>query len=303
MFPHMSHDPLPGDLYFAYGSNLDLLALTNWCLQAGFAEPAVDVLGPAWLPDRRLAFTRWSAGWQGGVADVVPAPGCVAPGLLLRVRDAETWQALDAKEGVPFAYERLRWTALGDRGQSWPIWTYVVSQPRPFVEPAPAYVDLLQAGRASWGLPCQDLQAAVTGQDAALRPSLFVYGTLRRGQRNAGLLGEVRSVPGAVPGQLWHVSSDPPYPYPAMTLDVDGPSDVVYGEVVQAPAHRWQELDDLEGFSGFAHESGHLYRRVLWPLAPQAKEDPPGLCFVYAMDRPPPGPRIKTGDWLLQRAA
>jgi hypothetical protein len=41
----------------------------------------------------------------------------------------------------------------------------------------------------------------------------------------------------------------------------------------------------------------------LWPLAPQAKEDPPGLCFVYAMDRPPPGPRIKTGDWLLQRAA
>jgi hypothetical protein len=42
MFPHMSHTPLPGDLYFAYGSNLDLLALTTWCLQAGFAEPAFD---------------------------------------------------------------------------------------------------------------------------------------------------------------------------------------------------------------------------------------------------------------------
>lgn len=302
MFPHMSHDPQAGDLYFAYGSNLDLQRLTVWCLDAGFGEPSLDVIGPAWLPDRRLAFTRFSPGWHGGVADAVAAPGCVLQGLLLRVRDEETWRALDAKEGVPSAYQRLAWTALLPDGRSLPVWTYVVAEPVAFVPPAPDYLQVLRRGRAAWQLALDELEAAATNQPQPLRPPLFVYGTLRRGERNAGLLGIVSRRAAVMAGQLWHVACDPPYPYPAMTLCGPRSDDRVRGELVDPAAERWTDLDDLEGFSGFSRDDGHLYRRLLLP----ARELPGGqsqLCFVYAMDQAPSGPRIASGDWQHRAAA
>ena len=56
---------LTGVLLFAYGSNL----------AAEEVAPGARFLGPAVLPDYRLALTRRSIRWGGGVVDVVPAPG------------------------------------------------------------------------------------------------------------------------------------------------------------------------------------------------------------------------------------
>lgn len=292
----------PDDLYFAYGSNLDLQRLTVWCLDNGFGEPAVDVLGPAYLADYQLGFTRFSHSWAGGVADAVEAQGAVLPGLVLRVRDAATWAALDAKEGAPHAYRQVAGAALTPDGGWRTVWTYRVCAPVPFVAPGPAYLQVVERGRRAWGLTLDDLHAAAVGTPAPLRPPLFVYGTLRRGEPNAALLGEVEHRPAVCAGRLWQVQPRPPHRYPAATIEPLHPADQLAGELVHPDPVRWQTLDHLEGFGGFGHEHGHLYRRMLWTARP-APNLPPQLCWIYAMPEPPAGPRIPSGDWLAANAS
>jgi len=297
----MSPTAQPGDLYFAYGSNLDLLRLTVWCIEAGLDEPALDVLGPAYLADHQLVFSRFSSSWGGGVADVQPTPGAVVPGLLLRVRDAATWQALDAKEGAPTVYRQVAAAALTADGGWQSVWTYRVCAPEAFVAPSAAYLQVVERGRQAWGMVLDDLRAAATGVLAPLRPPLFVYGTLRHGQPNAGLLGQVEHRLATAAGRLWHVRPQPPYPYPGATIEPLQPADQLVGELVQPNLDRWPELDALEGFFGFERPTGHLYRRLLWTARPQ----PAGqaqLCWIYAMPEAPGGPRIASGDWLVQKA-
>lgn len=86
---------------------------------------------------------------------------------------------------------------------------------------------------------------------------VFVYGTLKRGERNFPLAeqaGLVRVVSGYVEGfALFHLlaNSQRPYAYPAM---VPGEGRV-YGEVLFLPAEGLKLLDELE-------EEGIEYRRA-----------------------------------------
>ncbi|WP_243090676.1 gamma-glutamylcyclotransferase family protein [Thermus neutrinimicus] len=115
---------------------------------------------------------------------------------------------------------------------------------------------------------------------------VFVYGTLKRGERNYPLVESrvVKVLPGYVEGfQLFHLAEGPsrPYPYPGM---VPGEGRV-YGEVLFVPEEVLALLDELE-------EEGVEYRRVR--VLVETGEGPlPAWTYVYQGD-------LEGAVWLPQ---
>jgi gamma-glutamylcyclotransferase (GGCT)/AIG2-like uncharacterized protein YtfP len=140
---------MTGVKYFAYGSNMSANAMAAAC-------PAHRFLGPACLPDHRLAFTRRSIRTGTGVADVVPARGSEVWGALYEIPQ-DGFQALDRKEGAGWAYDKATVTvrkAAGDEEVLLEAVTYSVAQKEPAeVAPAAEYVKQLIAGAKARGVP------------------------------------------------------------------------------------------------------------------------------------------------------
>lgn len=131
--------------------------------------------------------------------------------------------------------------------------------------------------------------------------SVFVYGTLRRGQPNAYLLGGgVLVGRGLAAGRLYDLSTFPGAimdpPYGGGRVD---PSDRIVGEVYDVTPATLVALDRLEGYDP-EHEMGshYLRRRVDITLTV-----PRGTCqaWIYIYNRPVAGrPLIESGDWLAR---
>ncbi len=84
--------------YFAYGSNLNARAVSEWCRHYGHKPPALKGGKPAVLDNYRLCFPIFSEYWGGGIADVVYDPGKYVAGALFNLTDAEM-KVLDQKVG------------------------------------------------------------------------------------------------------------------------------------------------------------------------------------------------------------
>jgi gamma-glutamylcyclotransferase len=118
--------------------------LGAWC-------PSHRALGPAELPDHRLAFLRRSIRWGAGVVDVVPAPGRSVWGVLYELPLG--LDELDAKEGAGWAYRRSEVEVRLD-GSTLTAAAYEVMEKEPAeVPPRPDYVELLVTGAREHGLP------------------------------------------------------------------------------------------------------------------------------------------------------
>ncbi len=145
---------------------------------------------------------------------------------------------------------------------------------------------------------------------------LAVYGTLRRGCRNATLLAGARLVAqGAVAGTLHEVGSplgDRAYSYPLLVLPVPpagpdehlparpGPPAQVRVEVYRVLEDRMlAALDALEAYDP-EDPAGSEYVRVVVPLL-DAGPDAPGQVQVYVHAGSPDsrGAVLAGGDWYL----
>lgn len=137
-------------LLFSYGSNLAVDEMDRWCPGARFVEPAR-------LDGYRLAFTRRSIRWRGGVADIVPAAEAHVWGAAYEVEQADL-VALDAKEGAGAAYRRCGVeVAIGGRVVA--AQAYEVIDKAAHVAPPPAYLRLLVRGARERGLPAEWVSA------------------------------------------------------------------------------------------------------------------------------------------------
>ena len=289
-------------LYFGYGSNLCEADLARYCRERELQPIRLERVGPAFLPDRKLAFTHRSTSRGGGVLDVPPARGEAVAGVLFCVSSDPSIATLDRKEGEGHVYRRFESVVLTEDGAEEPAVAYEVAPAcrEPFVAPAPSYLDVVRRGYEEHGLDLATLEAAAAGRSSS-GPVLgvFVYGTLRRGEerhpallRHAATGGEAA----ATAGTLLDLG-----PYPG--LIVDGPEASVAGELYSAadPDALFAELDAIETFRGFG-VPGSLYRRAI--VRVRRAHLGSTLAWTYVYTGPRNGARvIASGDWLDSRRA
>lgn len=123
--------------YFAYGSCMSTRDLSR--------TTKAEFISAGTLFDYKLAFTRYSVGRKGGVADVVESAGDFVEGVIFKVKDLK---ALDRREGHPFAYKRVPIKVYDhDHRKFRKVWTYVVTNKEPYeIRPSRKYADLIREG-------------------------------------------------------------------------------------------------------------------------------------------------------------
>ena len=131
-------------LYFAYASNMEPRRFRRLC-------PGSTVVGPARLPGRRLAFSRYSRQRRGGSTDIVPDAETEVWGALYEVSEADL-DTLDRSEDVPAAYRRLTLVVEDAEGRERQAITYVANRTGDFL-PHPDYLRLIVEGAEARGLP------------------------------------------------------------------------------------------------------------------------------------------------------
>ena len=155
----MADDDGPHFTYFGYGSNLLASRLHESCPSAAFVAIAR-------LAGFRLAFTRHSTRWGGGVADIIEAPGGEVWGAVWRI-PVEERAALDRQEGLhldPPHYRHIEVTVMTPAGDTLDCLAYqVAAHEAAHIAPSPAYLGTMLRGAAEVGLPAE----YVAGMEAA----------------------------------------------------------------------------------------------------------------------------------------
>ena len=123
-------------LYFAYGSNLSIDQMTIRC-------PNSKSLEIGCLKHYRLAFTRYSSGWGGGVADVVLDSDHEVWALIYEL-SKEDLNHLDSYEGYPDVYTRFQKTIKTLTGIVSDVWAYSVVQKSTFIPPTREYMKIIK---------------------------------------------------------------------------------------------------------------------------------------------------------------
>jgi len=140
-------------LYFAYGSNINLEQMADRC-------PAATPLRPVVLDNYRLAF-RGSFSFN-GVATIIPAQGEKVYGLLWRITPA-CELSLDRYEGYPHLYGKEQITVRDRDGRRHPVMVYIMSHEEWLVpaEPSQPYFSGIVQGYKQNDLPTRPLFEAV----------------------------------------------------------------------------------------------------------------------------------------------
>jgi hypothetical protein len=146
--------------YFAYGSNLNARAVSDWCRHFGHRAPNLKPGRPAVLDNYRLGFSIYTEYWGGGIADIVYDPGKYVAGALFELTEADLG-VLDLKVGRKIeggkevgTYRRLE-VKVAPLGKGEPIQaiTYQgTNADRYHIPPTQHYMDLLIQGAYSYGL-------------------------------------------------------------------------------------------------------------------------------------------------------
>ena len=203
---------MPKTLYFGYGSNLNAADWSRWCSERGYAETSFDAsfkkMANAWLADYRPGFTVRAASRGGGVLDIVPAPGCVVPGVLFEVNE-DAIAKLDRKEGAPRFYRRLNIAVQTAAGFQKAFTYQVVSPQGDYIQPSEEYARIVSEGLKANGLDDEHIRLASTWKQVTARPKVFVYGTLCTGERLASHLAGCPRKQGHVYGRLYNPGGFP----------------------------------------------------------------------------------------------
>ena len=252
--------PVSEQLYFAYGSNLNIADFEQWCVSRGYPSQLLKFVGHANLREFELAFGYRSSSRRGGVLDVRERRGSAVSGVIFEVAE-EGWEALDRKEGAPGCYHRENVVVFDESGKMHRATTYRVSADlaQSYVAPAPGYVEIVQQGLKAWGLSDTPLLTAARGESLSCPDGFFVYGTLMRGESRFEALeryGIECVLLAETQGQLFDLGL-----FPGMTRNATSSSEVT-GEFVRLrnPEAALAALDTIEGFCGYG-KRGSLYRR------------------------------------------
>ncbi len=141
-------------LYFAYGSNINLEQMAWRC-------PGAEVFGPAVLEGYELLF-RGNSRRGSGVATIAPKEGSQVYGLLWRITPGNE-ASLDIYEGYPSLYEKETLTVRTPNDRSFAVMAYVMTDELLLV-PAPpslSYYNGIKEGFVDNDLPLEPLRDAL----------------------------------------------------------------------------------------------------------------------------------------------
>jgi gamma-glutamylcyclotransferase (GGCT)/AIG2-like uncharacterized protein YtfP len=284
-------------IYFAYGSNLNPAQMRRRC-------PCAVQLARATLHNHRLAFAGHSTAWGGGVANVVRANGAKVEGLLYVLGEHDV-QELDRCEGVPAVYDRVVKRVVDEHGRQRRVHVYRLD-PELADETMPGmrYFEVICAAYKRNGFdraPLADALARASkvgrarldrlggrpAPSSAPGPKLtrvFVYGTLRAGERNhrllegAAFVGEARTAPCF---RMVDLGS-----FPGIVADGSTP---IEGEVYDVDDTMLARLDRLEGHPDF-------YTRTRIALEDSSE----ALAYLLRPTQVVGRPAIPSGNWLAR---
>ena len=136
------------NLYFAYGSNLDLEQMAQRC-------PDAEIVGPVRLENYELRF-RGS-----GFATVAPRKGSVVYGLVWKLTP-NCEQSLDRYEGYPhFYYKTELELSLAETGKKLTAFVYIMHEERKLGIPTSAYIRTCVDGYRQFGFDLKHLRKAM----------------------------------------------------------------------------------------------------------------------------------------------
>ena len=129
--------------YFAYGSCMN---------EESFSSTVAEykMIGPGNVENHRVAFTRWSEKWQGGVADLIVSPGEHTQGILYVIHPEEL-KSLDQREGasphLANPFYRRTWVDVTIDGVKVKAFTYrVVNKEKSEIPPSQEYMETILQG-------------------------------------------------------------------------------------------------------------------------------------------------------------
>ena len=136
------------NLYFAYGSNINLEQMEQRC-------PDAQVVGPVTLKNYELRFRGY------GFATIAPKRGSVVHGLLWKLTPA-CEQALDRYEGYPRHYIKEVVKVQTADGSKIPVMAYIMAEPmcRTPAMPSPEYYHTIRQGLVANRIPADSLKEA-----------------------------------------------------------------------------------------------------------------------------------------------
>jgi gamma-glutamylcyclotransferase len=147
--------------YFAYGSNLNTRAVTEWARHYGHRPINLKNGRPAVLDNYRLCFPIYSEYWGGGIADIVYDPGKYVAGALfdvsendLKLLDQKVGRRLDENGREAGVYRHIEVTVAPlAKGEPTRCITYQgVNVEKYHIPPTQHYMDVVIQGAYSYGL-------------------------------------------------------------------------------------------------------------------------------------------------------
>jgi gamma-glutamylcyclotransferase (GGCT)/AIG2-like uncharacterized protein YtfP/cation transport regulator ChaC len=293
-----------GDLYFAYGSNLNSADFKDWCAENGQEYP-LKKFANAFIPDMRIVFNHNSPKRRGGVLNIRNQFGNAVPGALFQVVSGDRgWETLDRKELAPSIHHKLKIAALTEDGRVHDAETFLVSASLTegmFVPPHEDYVKIVKQGYAEQGLT--DTAAGIFAEIAAGKEPpwclthLFVYGTFMRDECRNHILKSTDVIEFAeastVTGELYDTGKG--YPALAPAGSPEGPR--VAGELftLKNPRSAFEILDIVEDFRGYGSQKS-VYRRAV--IRTETQSGRSIMAWVYMLNGPADNMSlIKSGVW------
>ncbi len=136
--------------YFAYGTNINLKDLGDWCELHKIRHIRILSKQPAILKDFKLTFDHYSEEYNCGIANVHPQPEGLLHGVLYNILDEDYW-VIKRKNGVPGLYEEYDdpiTVYLYDRAPVHRVKLFYVSEERcqPDLKPSEEYLKIIIEG-------------------------------------------------------------------------------------------------------------------------------------------------------------
>lgn len=140
------------DLIFAYGSLVNRKEIERTLKNVG-DEKDYDVLGTGKLNNYKLAFTKNSRRWSGGVLDVINSKDDYVLGLVLKVSDRAK-RKIDVREGVSIGMYSPETVSIELDGELLEVYVYtVVDKEMSGIVASEEYVNKVETGMREEGFP------------------------------------------------------------------------------------------------------------------------------------------------------